>query len=183
MQSATSDVNAAVVKMRDQLIFAVDSKNSQKARHSIYTLNEILPANNQIIFDTNSYQKAIMSIYSITCKCGKESEVSENTIKYQKPKKSFGRWSQEFTSCVITKYIECIHCKHEVTINSSKMILEKKSRFADRYVFEEPATGSLYDKALNGSTYWEWVLVCHATLERQFRLFRESYSTKDTDIE
>ena len=180
MQSATSDVNAAVMSMRNQLVFARSSGDSEQVRHAIYTLNEILPEDFQLIFDTEYYENSIMPLYSIICKCGGECKVSQITTKYENPSKVFGRWSHEFAQPALRKYVICTDCKNKVFIKNSELILEKKSKFATaKYVPEEPVFFTLYNRALNHGAYWNWVMICHAALERQLRIFRQSFSNQD----
>ena len=184
MQSATSDVNAAVMSMRNQLVFARSVGDSEQVRHAIYTMNEILPAEFQLIFDTENYENSIKHLYTIMCKCGAECRVSTDTTKYENPAKVFGRWSYEFKSASPRKYVICNECKNKVYIKNSELVLEKKSKFAtERFVPEEPIFYTLYNRALNHGGYWNWVMVCHAALERQLREFRNSFSNRDGTIQ
>ena len=177
MQSATSDVNAAVVALRTHLLNGKSMSNIDQVRHAIYVLNEILPDEFRIIFDTEYYEKSICSTYKIGCTCGTELEVSDHTIKYQATSNVLGMWVNEFSGTDARQYVECLDCQNHVFINDAELILEKKSMFTDEYVPEEPVFTTLYDRVLNQTTFWKWALICHATLERKYCLFRNSFST------
>ena len=179
MQSATSDVNAAIMKLREQLVISKTLTNTQQAKDSIYVMNEILPSKFRLIFNDEYYKNEISPVYAIMCACGTESEVSKQTVKYQPAIRGFGKWSLEFAKATIRKYISCAVCESKIYIRNDELILTKKSMFAAKYVPEEPIINSLYDSILNKNDFWHWVTVCHATLERQLRVFRDSFSTAD----
>ena len=179
MQSATTDVNAAVMALRNHLLNGNTASNVEQVRHAIYVLNEILPDEFHVVFDTEYYEKSISPTYKIICQCGKENDVTDHTTKYQSTSNILGMWINEFDAGESRKYVECVNCKNQVFINDDELILEKKSIFSEKYVPEEPVLATLYDRVLNQSTFWKWALICHATLERQSRLFRHSFSLKD----
>lgn len=188
MQAATSDVNAAVLTLRTHLINAQSFLNPLQARHAIYALNEILPPQLRLVFDTELYREATSPTYLVPCKaCTTDPEnpvttkITKEAIRNTRPAKVYGKWG-DYLSTLNAKVqlIRCDTCGKDIPIHEKEVMARVNSDFADKYLPAEPQIGGIFDRALNQDSYWEWVTICHATLERKFREFRELFLNRES---
>lgn len=181
MQSATSDVNTAVMMWRQVLVNGITYRNKINIVTALNNLNSILPAELSLIFDSGAYQDATKIKYFVVCpKCEKENYIESSKISVRIPDPGLSTlWSSHLTGYDFSKpkrFMNCFECKIELNLSSLPYRLKDPGIDANRICPEQPHTNSTIDTIFNESHFWIWVKLVSGKLENQFREFRDTKS-------
>lgn len=189
MQSATSDVNAAVMAWRQMLTNAVNFKSKVNVGIAINNLNSILPDDLSLIFDTVSYNDSQKAIHHITCqKCNTDNPVDTTKIITDFSIGSGHHWNNylsNYNMNRISKAIKCTNkkCGHLIDLEFNPLRVSMESKQDDRICPELPKTNNIIEAIFNDAKFWEWVSLVSGKLENQFREFRNQKAGAAGDLD
>lgn len=187
MQSATSDVNAAVMAWRQMLTNSVNYKNKVNVEIAINNLNSILPDDLSLIFDTVSHNDSLKAVHHITCqKCDTDNPVDTRNIISKSNVGSGSHWNEflaDYNLNRISKLIKCNTCDHLIDLEFNPLRVSINSKNDDRICPEIPKTKNIIDAIFNDVKYWEWVSLVSGKLENQFREFRNQKAGGSGDMD
>lgn len=189
MQSATSDVNAAVMAWRQMLSNAISFKNKINVGIALNNLNSILPDDLNLIFDTISHQDSLKEIHHITCrKCLTDNPVDTTKIISKSTVGAGSHWNDflvDYNPNRISQSVECTNpkCKHLIDLEFNPLRVTMASKDNDRICPEIPKTSNIIDEIFNNAKYWEWVSLVSGKLENQFREFRNQKAGTNADLD
>lgn len=205
MQSATSDVNGAIIEYRRMLVYAIDRRNLANAEIALMALNGVLPEVLKLRFDSAEYAKQESDVYLIACpKCKTEVRVEPDAVRTRLTSGGMGQWNLTDPGLVSTeRYMACTAvgsgkkpCGESIIVKDEDMVVmpamdaaldagapaDSGGQAAVTFAPERPDISGLNDQLLREDEYWTWVRIVTALLENQLREFRHSVSA-DQDVE
>lgn len=189
MQSATSDVNAAVMAWRQMLSNAISFKNKINVGIAINNLNSILPDDLNLIFDNVSYQDSLKEIHHVICqKCNNNNPVDTTKIITDSSVGSGSHWNEFLTDYNLNRISQSIKCdnkdcNHLIDLEFNPLRVTLTSKSNDRICPEIPKTTNIIAEIFNDGLYWEWVSLVSGKLENQFREFRNQKAGSNADLD
>ena len=208
MQSATSDVNGAIIEYRRMLVYAIDRRNLANAEIALMALNGILPDTLKLRFDSTEYDRQESDVYLIACpKCKTEVRVEPDAVHTRLTSAGMGQWNWTDPGLVsMERYMACTAvgrgkkpCGAPIIVRDEDLVavpamdagMDADGPAAGggggqaqlvTFAPERPNISGLNDQLLREDEYWTWVRVVTALIENQLREFRHSVSA-DQELE
>lgn len=198
MQSATSDVNGAIIEYRRMLVYAIDRRNMANAEIALMALNGVLPEALKLRFDSTEYDRQESDVYLVTCPvCKSEVRVESDAVRTSLASAGMGAWNWTDPGLVsVVKDMACPElgpakkpCGASIVIRDDVLTsipaadaemddvgADGASRPTVVFAPERPSMAGLNDQLLREDEYWTWVKTVTALIENQLREFRHSVS-------
>ena len=179
-QSATSDVNVAIMRHRETALKARLVKDFDGMKLGIFSMNGCLPEELKLRFiPMEQYKQLIKPKQILVCKyCNRDNDMTTREIQIHKQKlskKQCERWNIPYE----VKIVQCEDCNAKMYLGLEKLTIfeEDVDKFEMEFIPKPPQIDTLNTESKNVKAFLDWFdNYAMPIMEDRCRKFRNMYS-------
>ena len=180
-QALLPDINYLIQGLVNQTNISINLKDRLGTTSALTALNQLLPPDYQIIFNTQGYNKETMERLFIKCVlCDNKDDITDIRPEHQLSSTTY--YDSLLGKSTTTKYVRCTKCGSKNPIDQKTNYIISKASIQDykgQFAPEEPKVNGLITDSVNETQFWRWVYLVRKILFTKLRMYREAYRSKD----